>query len=412
MKALLYISVFLTLLTSCEYRTPVEEVEFEEELRIYLELDKESLNSEDDSLVLSVTVIDDFNNKVVLDDVDTSSMFLFSAVQGLVSAYTSESEEENSVVTSKSLLIYTYPFEIDSAFVDTISVLFVYNNGNDTSTSSIEFEVKPLQSTVGSLPADYINLNMRTDTVYKSGAFWNMFVDAIVSDSLGNPVDNGVGVLFTIEDCSVDTSLVSLENVSLTGEFAIIGDNVAQIKGEAINVFTYDSKAIGATIVIKSQLVEDSTIYDFDTLVIPLPKEGLQLMAHNRSGGVILTSDNDRSTAIIAVTLRDAFNIPVPFHTIEISSNGGTISPNKYVYEDGKVVGSTPVERFEGTDVDTLPNPFSGITDIDGEVIFWINVDQSEKPGSEEINTKEINVVIEQKETQLVNDDFSFTVQF
>lgn len=455
-KRLLAIIPLLALIWhfGCETRLAIQEIDFEDELTLLLKSDsnKVDIDATKDTLTLLYEVFDKENNVISLKGKEEQV--------SLFAKYGKIANKEK----------YYYPIATDTLLYDTITMKFVYNDGLDSTIDKMAVTIHPKQNSIGFLPPDYINVNMRTDTVYQSGAFWNMFVDAIVSDSLGNPVEDGIAVLFSIESSSVDTSLVSLGNLASTGDTAKIGNIKSHILGEAINVFTYDSKAIGATVVIKASVRDNPSIFDLDTLILPVPKHNLKLMAHDRNGGLVkVKKSEDEQTAKILVTLRDAFNIPVPYHTVNISALGGNIVPNGKVYDSlGNWIGSTPIiqdstwreECFEWDslivdtvypdsvnpdtvgsvhddwkvwekyptdticdpeeeplfnyfpDYDTLPNPYSGYTNKNGEFMIHIKIDSYDKPADPDINTITVPVTLVEESTHLMNSDFSFSVIF
>lgn len=439
----------------CETRLAIQEIEFEDDLTLLLRSDsgKVDIDATKDTLTLLYEVFDKENNVISLKG----------------------KEEQISVVAKYGKIAnkekYFYPDTTESLLYDTITTTFFYNDGIDSASDKMAVTIHPKQNSIGFLPPDYINVNMRTDSVYKSGAYWKMFVDAIVSDSLGNPVEEGIAVMFTIEEASIeDTSLVSIENLTNTGDTAQIENIKSYILGEAINVFTYDSKAIGATVVIKAEVRDNPAIFDLDTLVLPVPKHNLKLMAHDRNGGLVkVKKSEDEQTAKILVTLRDAFNIPVPYHTVNISALGGQIVPNGKVYDTlGNWIGSTPIiqdstwreECFTWDSLivdtiypdsinpdtvstvlddwkvwekspkdticdpdeeplfnyfpayDTLPNPYSGYTNENGEFMIHIKIDSYDKPADPDINTITVPVTLVEESTHLMNSDFSFSVIF
>lgn len=439
----------------CETRMAVQEIEFEEELTLLLKCDSEKfeIDATKDTLTLLYEVFDTENNIISL--VGKEDQIFVEAKFGKIA--------------NKSL--YYFPETTDTLLLDTITMTFVYNDGLDSTVDQMAVTINPKQSSIGFLPPDYINVNMRTDTVYKSGAGWKMFVDAIVSDSLGNPVEDGIPVMFTIEEASVeDTSLVSLENLSATGDTAQIESVKSHILGEAINVFTYDSEAIGATVVIRAEVQDNPTIFDLDTLVLPVPRHNLKLMAHDRNGGLVkVKKSKDEQTAKILVTLRDAFDVPVPHHIVNVSALGGQIVANGKVYDSlDNWIGSTPImqdstwreECFTwdslivdtiypdsvdadtvGTvhddwkvwekypkdticdpdeeplfnyfpDYDTLHNPYSGYTDEKGEFMIYIKIDSYDKPADPDINTITVPITLVEESTHSMNSDFSFSVIF
>lgn len=441
---------FLTafLFWGCETRLPTEEIDFEQGLRAELYVSGDAVVEVDmDTLTLMVELLDTNNNVVALESVDTSYMI----------ANVGRIQEDKYYYKSPSDSIM-----MDS-LVDTINLFVVYNDGLDTAKDELEVLVTPSESSIGFLPPDKISVSVRTDTVYMKGA-WQMFIDAIVSDSLGNPVKDGTPVFFKIESSTVDTSLVVIRNIAETGDTANIDDVYDRVPGDAINVLTYKSEAIGATIVVKAMVQNDSSIVDYDTLILPVPTSNMKLVLSDRNGGVVEVPHNSEAIAKFEVFLRDGFNKPIPYHYVNAGALAGRIMPNAKVFNEdsSEVIGSMPVEGdtiidsivfdheeiqidtfydttlasmwpydttitqrieydtlvivdstlYDTTTYELLDNPYSGYTDSSGAFPLWIKMSSNEAPLDSKINTLQVQVELEEATTHYKVTDFSFPVLF
>ncbi len=388
------IFVFMLLLLACETRLPVDNIEFEEKLTLRLFVSEEAIvEAQSDTLNLLLVATDASNNIISLDGRDST----ISITPTFGKHYQR---------------MYFYDKELDTLLVDTIIAQFVYNDGLDTASDTLFVTVSPSESTIGSLTPDKISLSIRTDTVYMDGG-WNMFIDALVSDSLGNPVKDGIPVFFTIDSSTIDTSELLLGNLVETGDTAVIDINKDQIPGNALNVLQYSSAAIGAMIIIKAQIQTDSTIVAYDTLKLPVPEQNLKLVISDRNGGVVEVPRNGEALAKFEVSLQDGFNKPIPYHYVNVSSLAGRIIPNAKVYNDDStmVIGSTPA-IIDSLEYDTLDNPYSGYTDKDGTFDLYIKMSSAEAPIDDKVKTMGVQVEVEEATTHHKETDFSFQVLF
>lgn len=406
------LAIILVFAYSCDHRVANPSEDEEEQVKEYIEPPIISLavhpshkvDAQVDTVALVVHLTDAQNNLIELSKSVTEQIH-FKSNHGTIA---------NSFgVFPESPFIYFFPNSIDTALNDIVTIDFTYNDNADTVRDSIELVVTPRLSAIGQLRPARINVSVRTDTVYKSGAGWKMLVDAHVSDTLGNPVVDDIPVLFTfVETKNLDTNLISLNNLAYTGEPCDLGDDCGSIAGEAISILTFDSRAISDTIVIRGTVDDGSGISSIDTLVIPLPVHGLKLKLHDRNGGVLYVKQGEDAISNVLVTLRDAFNVPIPGKTINVTPSGGILLPNcKVVNTNGKVIGSEPCEFLAEEERDTLYNPFSGITDSNGEFRIRIRIAYQDLQDPEMLY-QSISIEVEENETHVMNTDFSFQVTF
>ncbi len=437
----------LLLWLGCENRLPLADIEFSSALkmRLYTEAEPE-VEAQRDTLQLRAELVDEDNNLLSLDGRDYS----LKATTGKLSGFT-----------------YFVSDTVSDSAVDTVVMTLRYNDGVDSVSDTLIVAVTPSESSIGFLPPERMSLTVRTDSVYMDGN-WQLFVDAIVSDSLGDPVKDGTPVIFSIESSTIDTSQVTLGTIVYTGDTATIDNMRDQIPGDAINVITYTSAAIGAQVVLKATVQTDSTIVARDTLFFPVPTNNLKLNISDRNGGIVEVPNGGSAIAKFEVSLQDGFNAPIPRHVVNVSSLAGKIMPSAKVYDaDSNVVGSIPVEgdtlidseefwsklidttffdtTYEDTSkswelpkidtiiVDTLifdtsdvldstihdttinhllDNPYSGLTNAQGTFALWIRMNANEAPADDKIKTMNVQVELEEATTHHKENEFSFPVLF
>ena len=307
---------------------------------------------------------------------------------------------------------YVYPNEISDTLYDTVVAFYPVPLSKDTVKDTAFIRIDPLLEGSGYLPPAILNLEVGTDTVYKVGAGWKMFVFAKVSDSLGNPVRDGIAVNFSYDSSTVDTNLVSLVNVTQTGQKQCIESVCDSLPGQAISLLSFSSQAISDTLKLLAALEGKKSISSIDTLIIPLPKQGLLLEAHYRNAGDLIV-DHGPDTAKIEVTLKDAYKVPVPGKTVCVNPRGGYGVPSCYVRDENDVpIGSTPCGCKEDDEsCDLLPKPFCGLTDEEGSFMYKIVVEPRFQLDPE-VPKQTVQVELEEQETHVQNLEFNFDVLF
>jgi hypothetical protein len=301
------------LLAGCEYRTPME---FEEPPRIRIEPHpSNTIGARTQNLELDV-IVTDADNNVLPDTLAITFQTLFGVIV----------TEENEGTDIGKQYMYYYPDSVSAILHDTVTAVLYYNGKSDSVTASTAITILPRDMAVGHLDPHSIRLEARSDTVFKAGAGWKMWYHATVSDSLDNPVTDSVSVVFSLVKGTVDTSQVSIGNISWTGASRCINDLCDSLGGEAITTLSYTSHAIGDSAIIRAQVM-GTDIVDFDTLELPLPRAGLHLFARDANLGPVIVDRFTPDTATFEVVLHDAFGVPVPGRRITLSVDGGELLP-------------------------------------------------------------------------------------
>jgi hypothetical protein len=422
----------LLAMMSCENRLPTEQEPAglpARALLVSVDPAREVIAQVDTLQILAQLV--DSNRNVITD----AAPIRLGACRGLVLTDIS-SENRQSGTHAR----YLYPHAIDTILTDTLTAWYTTAD-EDTLRESIALSIRPRSDAVGHLEPAHINVEIRTDSVYKAGGAWNMFVDAKVFDQMGNPVRDGRAVVFTFEESGVDTSLLGLRNLAQTGARTVITDGVGDsVVGNAISVLTYLSEAISKTVIVRATVVNDTGITSLDTLPLPLPTPGLKIEAHDNNAETIIVRGTTPDTASIRVTVRDAFNVPIAGRYVKVTAKPGIILPLCPVYDgNGTIIGSRSctcdtvfldsclvrdsLDPAIITDTicthhsavhncEPLPYTASGITNADGEFIVKV-VLISDHIGDEANPTTEVFIELKERITHKENDEeFSFPIFF
>lgn len=417
-------AVLLLALVTCENRLPVEPESDRPAESLLLTVDTDdAVIAQLDTVKISVLLVD--TNMNVIADTFTIPL---RARSGLLFPLSGEGSGTNE----KSEYLYYFPYDIDEVHYDTLTAWYLRPGKQDTLRASGVLTIKPRAAEVGYLEPAYVSVEIRTDSVYKSGGSWAMFVDAKVSDPMGNPVESGHTVVFSLEESGIDTSLLALHNLARTGDTTVIqlgqAGEVYQVQadGDAISVLSYESKAVDKTVILRGTLAGDSSITDLDTLLLPLPTCELELTARYIKNTSMHVPLGESDTAVLRISLQDAFNVPIPGRRIRLTASpGGDVLPLCPVYDGNGAIVTSRVCTCDTVfadscilrdslnpdivvmtchDYDTvynctpLPEPATGITDESGEFIARILVDGTHRE-NKDTELQELTVTLHEEES-------------
>ncbi len=336
----------------CDNRMPTDS---SEPVRIILTAERSpaQVTAQLDSLRITVAPAD--SNNIRLD----SAHIRMHADGGLLLPVMSQRGE--------SVLEYQFFYPEPTATIDTVTVTASYGEPDNRSavSESLVVSVIPLEKTYGYRVPATINIDPKTiqGEVYQSAGGWSMFVYAVVLDSTGNPVEGRIPVTFTIESTTADPSSVSIGNQAFTGERRSIGSAKDSVPGNAVTVLSYDRNSILDTVVIKAT-IEVPNISVTDTIVLPIPLDGLQMIAEYLDGGPVPVQESDR--AHLGLTLMDAYNAPIPGVAVSLRSDQIPLVPNCYqVLETGEIDGSMPCTVCDSMARDTCIMELDSLTMTD-----------------------------------------------
>lgn len=340
------------LVSTCDNRMPTDT---NQPVRIILkaERDPAQVTAQLDTLRIMVAPAD--SNNIVLD----SAQIKMHADGGLLLPVKSQS--------GKSVLEYLFYYPEPTVTIDSVTITATYGEPGTRAAVSehLVVSVIPLEETYGYRIPATINIDPKTihSEVYQSAGGWSMFVYAVVLDSTGNPVEGRIPVTFTIGSTTADPSSVSIGNQAYTGAPRTIGGAKDSVLGNAITVLSYDRNSILDTVVIKAS-IETPGISVTDTIALPIPLDGLQMIAEYLDGGPISVGDSGR--AHLGLTLMDAYNAPIPGVAISLRSDQVPLIPNCYrVQESGVVDGSVPCTVCDSVKRDTCIITTDSITMTD-----------------------------------------------
>jgi hypothetical protein len=351
----------------------------------------------------------DSNLNIVSDTVNIT----VRATDGLLKRMPTPPEDSDGRI----LYHYVYPYEIDSGKSVALIATSPRPGTEDTINDTLPLTIVPSEKAVGYLKPATININPRTDTasVFMSGGGWKLLVYALVSDSLGNPVEHQVPVIFSLRYPSMDSSWVSIDNLSYTGAEQCVDRTCDQLQGTAITRLSYDSRAILDTVIIQARVESSRLIEARDTLILPVPTKNLNLSARNTGGGPVQYDQHRNTIASLEVSLRDAYGWPISGATILIDAKKNTVQPNCFAIDtvSGESNGSEPCEcEADSADCPTLPDMYTGRTDSAGTfdlelLISWSSLLNSE---GDVLAASEVNVMFSEKTTGYAYSEFFLTV--
>jgi hypothetical protein len=156
---------------------------------------------------------------------------------------------------------------------------------------------------------------------------WKIGVTALVSDSLGNPVDNGTAVWFSIIDTLDQVDWANVEGDAFVGNSTA---DVDSVPGVAFSSLIYDGSHTNDTIWIE---VESGGLRSRDYFVLPMNNPIIDLIPD--PGHVDFGGDNPTNPAIalINVFVSDEQGNPIKNALIQLVSNRGEFQ----LYEDYNV---------------------------------------------------------------------------
>jgi hypothetical protein len=431
-RILLALLAGLTLAT-CDNRTPLvphDGEDLPQEIHIVPDDDTEII-AQADSLLFYVAVVDS-NLNLIGGALDVR----VKASDGFIVPLDNPDPED-----ARLLFRYTYSHAIDSALSVELVATTMRASDSARVADTLLVNVVPQQRSVGYLSPAAININPRTDTasIYMAGGEWVLFVYAVVMDSLSNPIDGKVPVVFSLEHGATDSSQVSITNLARTSVRACAYQHCDSVGGSAISVLSYDSRAILDTVVIRAAVQNRPEIRAVDTLILPVPTKGLKLSAKSLLSGPVVVG-NDGGRGEIEVSLRDAYNVPIAGASVRIDAEVNHVLPNCYDYDSstGLSDGSEPcacdtlafydscvvwnssayaydtlcAQPYEIENCSPLPDPFAGVTDRSGKFVafIWVTDNALQTPDGDPAVKADAPIVLREESSGYTYSDFELSV--
>ena len=146
------------------------------------------------------------------------------------------------------------------------------------------------------------------------GGVWKVQVAAILTDSYGNPVDNGTAVFFSLV---TDSAWVSIEADAFVGNENANGDS---LEGTAFTFLTYEGTHTNDAVVVR---VETGDFWDEGELILPIQFPYIDIVATPQHVSWTETSNPSYKTTNVRIKVLDGQNNPIDNQVVIFTSTRG-----------------------------------------------------------------------------------------